>query len=140
MKKCEIAEQFFTSGFNCGASVLTCFCEDYELDTELALKVAGGLGGGCTDGEICGAAAGGVLVVGLKHGPYIQGDKGSLANCHAKTAQFIEAFKQKNGALTCRDLLADKPEGADDESVKERREFCLGLVKSSVEILEELEY
>ena len=140
MTKCEMAEQFFGEGFNCGASVLACFCEDYDLDLELALKLAGGLGGGCTDGEICGAASGGVLAVGLKHGPYIKGDKGAKANCHAKTAQYIEAFKQKHGALTCRDLLEDKPKGDDEESVRERRQFCLGLVKSAVETLEGLGY
>ena len=140
MTKSEISEQCFESGFNCGASVLAGFCEEYELDTDMALKLAGGLGGGFTDGEICGAASGGVMVVGLKYGPYIQGDHGARTNCHAKTAQFIEAFKQRNGALTCRDLLKDKPAGDDEESVKERRRFCLELVKSSVEILEELDY
>ena len=140
MTRKELAEQYFNDGFNCGASVLGCFCEDYDLDTEQALRVAGSLGGGFTDGEICGAASGGCMVVGLKHGPYIQGDKGALANCHAKTAQYIEAFKQEHGALPCRELLSDKPDGDDEDSREERRLFCLGLVKSAVEILEELDY
>ena len=140
MTKGEIAEHCFNSGFNCGASVLAGFCEEYDLDMELALKLAGGLGGGFTDGEICGAASGGVLVVGLKHGPYIQEDKGAKVNCHVKTAQFIEEFKKRHGVLTCRDLLADKPKGDDEASVNERRRFCKGLVDSSVELLEELGY
>ena len=140
MTKSEIAEQWFEGGFNCGASVLAGFCEEYELDTDMALKLSGGFGRGFTDGDICGAASGGVVVVGLKYGPYIQGDKGAMTNCVAKTEQFIEAFKQRHGALTCRDLLDDKSYGDDEESLKHRHQFCLGLVKSAVEILEELDY
>ena len=140
MNRVEVAEELFKSGFNCAASVLTGFCEEYDLDTELAMKLACGLGGGCGEGEICGAASAGVLVVGLKYGQYILGDQATKANCRAKTSQFIDAFKKKHGALTCRDLLADKQDGDDVESVRERRRFCAGLVKSAVETLEELDY
>ena len=140
MTRSEFAEQRFNGGFNCAASVLASFCEEYDLDTELASKLACGLGAGCGEGEICGAASAGVLVVGLKYGQYIQEDQASKANCRARTTQFIDAFKQKHGALTCRDLLADKQDSDDPESVRERRRFCSGLVKSVVEILEELDY
>jgi len=140
MTKGEIAEHCFKGGFNCAASVLSSFCEEYDLDTELATKLACGLGGGYGEGGICGAASAGVLVVGLKYGQSIQGDTGSKTNCYAKTAQFIDAFRQKNSALTCDELLADKPQGNEEEAVKERRQFCAGLVKGAAEILEELGY
>ena len=145
MSKSEMAQELYNGGFNCAASVLASFCEDYELDTELAMKLACGLGGGCAEGEICGAASAAVIVVGLKYGQCIQDDRGAKMNCHARTTQFLNEFRQKHGALTCRDLLADisqvpTPAGDGKEDVKERRRFCAGLVTSAVEILEELGY
>ena len=140
MKKSETAGEYFAGGFNCAASVLASFCEEYDLDTELALKLASGLGGGFTQGEICGAVSAAAIVVGLKHGMYIQGDLGAKANCHAKTTQFLDEFRRKHGAVICRDLLVDQPKGDDEESLKERRRFCVELVKSSADMLEELGY
>ena len=140
MSKSEMAAGFFKGGYNCSTSVLASFCEDYDLDTELAMKLACGLGGGCVEGEICGAASAAAIVVGLKYGQYIQGDTGTKTNCYAKTKQVTEAFKNKNGALACRDLLGDLRGKDDEESMKERRRLCTGFVESAAEILEELEY
>ena len=140
MKKSEKAEELFKGGFNCAAAVLAEFCEDYELDTELALKLANGLGAGFGEGEICGAVSAAILVVGLKYGQHIQEDVGTKQNCYAKTTQFIDAFKEKHGAFTCRDLLAGLSEFSEEEAVGERRRLCTGFVKSAVDILEELGY
>ena len=140
MAKKEIAEELFSSGLNCAMAVLASFCDDYDIDTETAMKIASGLGGGCAEGEICGAACAAVLVVGLKYGWSAPGDQGARANCHARTVQIMDTFRQNNGAVTCRDLLADAPKGTGDEDVKERRRICTGFVKSAVEILEDLGY
>jgi C_GCAxxG_C_C family probable redox protein len=141
MTKKETATDFFEGVFNCASSVFGAFCEDYDLDTELALKLTGGMGGGFGEGEICGALAGAVLVVGLKYGQYIPGDKGTKANCNAKRAQVIEAFRGKYGAIDCNDLLADYPLDPENETaMQERRRFCTSLVCGAVEILEELGY
>lgn len=141
MARKDIAAEFFSGGFNCAAAVLACFCEDYELETELAAKLACGLGGGCHLGDICGAASGGILVVGLKYGQYIQDDLATRANCAAKTTQFLERFMDKHGAATCRELLGcDIRTEEGMETVLQKKPFCAELVNSSVEILEELGY
>ena len=140
MTKSETAAHYFNGGFNCAAAVISGFCEDYDLDTELAVKLACGLGGGFGTGEICGAASAAVLVVGLKYGQNIHGDVGTKMNCYAKTTQLLDAFKEKYGAITCRDLLSSLAELEEDEAMSERRRLCTGYVKDAVEILEELGY
>ena len=140
MEKREKATELFGGGFNCASSVISCFCEDYDLDTELATKLACGLGGGCGDGDVCGAVAASVLVVGLKHGQHIFGDMGTKANCYAKTAQFMDAFKEKHGVVTCRDLLASLDGLGEEEMIAERKRLCTLYVQSAVDILEELGY
>ena len=140
MAKSDVAVEYFDSGFNCSASVFASFCEDYDVDTEVATMLACGLGGGCGAGEICGAVSGAILVVGLKYGQNIEGDIGTKKNCYAKASQVRDAFKEKNGALTCRDLLADTWELDKEEGKTLRRKLCTGFVKTAAEILEELEY
>jgi len=141
MTKKENAAELFHGGFNCAASVLASFCEDYDLDTELALKLACGLGGGFQSGEICGAVSAAILVVGLKYGQYVMEDLAAKANCRARASQIIEGFREKHGALTCRDLLGcDITTVEGRETALEKKPFCAGLVGSAVELLEELGY
>ena len=140
MTKSVVAGELFSSGFNCATSVLAGFCEEYELDTEIASKLACGLGGGCGKGEVCGAVSAAVIVVGLKYGQFIQEDYASKTNCYAKTAEFMDAFIEKYGAITCRDLLADLTEGDENEKMQERRRRCMGFVKGAADILEDLGY
>ena len=140
MKNSEKATEHFNGGFNCAASVLSSFCEDYELDAELAAKLACGLGGGCGDGEVCGAVSASVLIVGLKYGQHVPGDMGTKTNCYAKTKQFMDAFKEKHGVVTCRGLLAGVDGFGEEEALKERRRLCAQYVKDAAEILEEQGY
>ena len=140
MSRSEMAAGRFLGGFNCAAAVITEFCEDYDLDTELAAKLACGMGAGFCDGDICGAVSAAVMVVGLMHGQSSQDDQAAKINCRAKTVEFLDAFKRKHGVVACRDLLAGFPDDDSEEAVQERRRFCAGLVDSAVEILEELGY
>jgi len=142
--KRDIATDTFATGINCAASVFSTFCEDYGLPLDTALKLACGLGGGCRAGEVCGAVSGAVLVVGLKHGQLLGEDKETKALCSGKTAEFIVAFKARQPALTCRDLLGVDvstitPEEA-AEMFKDKRHICISAVADAAEILEELGY
>ena len=131
MKKSERAAELYKGGFNCAAAVLAEFCEEYDLDLDLAFKLTNGMGGGFLEGDICGALSAAILVVGLKYGHSVKGDHGANLNCYAKTRQLIDAFKKEHGAITCRRLLAGK-----DDSEEERRRMCTGFIKSAVDILE----
>ena len=140
--KGDIASAQNAGGFNCSTSVLTAFCEDYDLDAETAARLACGLGGGCRSGEVCGAVSGAILVVGLKYGQDQAGDQGAKANCYARTVQFLDKFREKYNAITCRELLgADISTDEGREAAQEKiGEVCPGFVKSAADILEELGY
>jgi len=140
----ELATKLFSSGFNCAQSVIAVFCEKYGMDKETALKIAGGLGGGFRSADICGAVSGAVLVVGLKYGQSIDGDTDTKQNCSAKTIEFLNEFRARNKAITCRDILQcdiTTPEGmAEARSKNLFRTTCVDAVKSAVSILEESGY
>ncbi|MCL2402030.1 MAG: C-GCAxxG-C-C family protein [Oscillospiraceae bacterium] len=138
--KKDIASGLF-GNFNCSTSVFTAFCEDYGLDLDTARRMAGGLGGGCHAGEVCGAVSGAVLVIGLKYGQDQAGDNDTRTLCYEKTDAFIKAFLEKNPALTCRDLLdvdITTPEG--NVLKMQKRHICVNAVESAAEILEDQGY
>lgn len=142
--KADLAAELFDSGFNCSQSVLAVFCEQYGLAKETALKMSCGFGGGVRSGEICGAVSGAVLVIGFKYGQSMAEDKDTKAECYAKTVEFMNAFRAKNKSVVCRQILgydiSIKEEYAQAESKNLFKTTCVDMIKSSVEILEELGY
>ncbi len=144
MEKTEIATELFRQNFNCAQSVFAAFAEDYGLPQETALKIAGGLGGGVRCGEICGAATGAVLVIGLKNGQSVQGDMDSKALCDSETAEFMKRFRELRGCVACRDILGiDISVGNNRMKAKELNLFgtiCVDMVTNAVEILEDMGY
>ena len=142
--KQDSAVELFNSGFNCAQSVFAVFCEKYGMNKETALKTASGLGSGFRSGEICGAASGAVLVIGLKYGQYITGDKDSKLNCNKKTEEFLSDFRMKNRSCVCREILGcdiSTPEGRKQaQDMNLFKTVCVDMVKSAVSILEESGY
>lgn len=142
--KSDTAVQLFNSGFNCSQSVLAAFCEKYGMPQECALKIACGLGGGMRCGEVCGAVSGAILVIGLKHGQNIAGDKETKNKCYSETAKFTDRFKCINGSIICHDLL--ECDISTKEGMKEAQSkgyfktVCINMIVSAVNILEELGY
>jgi len=142
--KSDIASELFVPGFNCAQSVLAPFCEDYGLDTETALKMTSGLGGGCNLAELCGAVIGAAMVVGLQDGRYLIEDRESRKICDTKVAEFVKEFREAHGNVVCRDLLGfdlTTEEGLAQKMAIPRDESpCNTYVRSAVEILEKLGY
>lgn len=134
----------FRGGFNCSQSVLSTFCEKYDLDEETAMKLASPLGGGAGAGEVCGAVTGALLVIGLKYGQYLMEDAAAKLNCRDKAAEFTKKFREKFNSLTCRDLLGiDTSLPGNREIAEERNLFrlrCDTFVAFAVETLAELGY
>jgi len=132
-------ESFSANGgtLYCSQAVLSAFCEKYGLDESLAAKLSCGLNSGFRRADICGAVAGAVLVVGLKHGD-------SKDICNQKTEEFIKMFKAHNGDITCRDILGcdiSTPDGRQNAIDKNLfKAVCVDIVRSAAEILEDLEY
>ena len=67
------ALRLHSSGYNCAQSVLAALGSYTGLDEKTALAVSGGFGGGVRCGEICGAASGAVMALGLAF-PYADGE------------------------------------------------------------------
>jgi C_GCAxxG_C_C family probable redox protein len=144
MEKTEIAAELFRQNFNCAQSVFAAFAEDYGLTREQALKIASGLGGGVRCGEVCGAATGAVLVIGLKNGHSQIGDTQTKEFCNAETVEFMKQFRAIRGGVTCRDLLGiDISVGDNRMKAKEMNLFntvCIDMVTRAVELLEDMGY
>ena len=123
MTKGEIAKNNFQNGCNCAQAVLLAFCEDYGMERETALTIAAGFGSGMAGlRETCGTVTGANMVIGLA-----MGEDRMAAN---KTFRaFAERFKEKNGSLVCRELLAVR--------VKTRL-TCADLCKEAGDLLEEM--
>ena len=142
--RAEVASAVFDSGFNCAQSVFSVFCEKYGIDKETALKISSGMGAGFRSGEVCGTVASAVLVVGLKCGQCVADDTESKANCYAKTEEFLDDFRKRNGSIICRDLLGcDISTDDGRQQALDRKLFdttCDDLVRSAATILEELGY
>ncbi len=91
-------------GFNCAQSVLAALGSYTGMDEKTALALSGGFGGGVRCGEICGAASGAVMALGLAF-PFSDGENaGSKARIAKLTMAFNRAFSDKFGAMRCQDL------------------------------------
>ena len=142
--KSEMAIAHFHSGFNCAQSVVAVFCEKYGVDKSTALKMCSGLGGGFRFGEICGAASGAVLVIGLKYGQDIAEDKTAKDTCNHKTVEFINLFKTRNRSVACKDILGFNVSNEEEYTQAQKQNLfkttCTDMVGSTVALLEELGY
>jgi len=136
-EKVQRASDFFSNGLYCSQAVLGAFCEQYGVSKETAFRISCGLNSGLRCSEICGAAAGAILVIGLKYG-----DAKNI--CNLETEEFIKSFREKNGGVTCRDILGcDIFTPAGHEKVVKENLFktvCLEMVVSAAQILEDLGY
>ncbi len=113
------------------------------LDRETARRVAGAFGAGMArTGETCGSVTGALMVIGLLYGKTRNDDDDSRERCYALAQEFMDAFRERNGSLLCRELLGvdvSTPEGI--ASVREKdlfRRVCPKFVKDAAEILEEM--
>lgn len=145
VKEERAVELFRTGGYgySCSQSVLGAFCEDNGLDLATALKLACAFGGGALRYKgMCGAISGAIMVIGLKCGHYIKGDMEAKKFCHAKTQEFIDKFKEKNGSIICCDLLGvGRDVEIDPKDFPALRDsVCPALVRSAVQILENMNF
>ena len=143
MTKADEAVASFKSGFSCSQAVLSSFSEELGLDRDTANSVACGFGGGIArTGNICGAVAGAIMVIGMKHGMTRQDDNAAREKTYALVQQFIRDYTAKNGSISCPDLLGY--DMADPVQFKEAREKkvaaqkCPGLVEDAVIVLERI--
>ena len=123
--------------------MLSSFGEEFGLDRERALRVAGAFGGGMARmGEECGAVTGAFMAIGLKYGKTKTGDEEAREKTYELVEEFVKKFKSRHGSIVCRALLGydlSSPEGR--KAAYEQGLFttlCPQFVRDAAEILEEI--
>jgi C_GCAxxG_C_C family probable redox protein len=137
------AAEYFARGFNCSQSVLAAYAGQFGLPEDLALKIAGGFGGGMGRmAGTCGAVTGAIMVIGLKFAGTTQGDVQGKENAYAAVREFVHRFKGRNVTMLCRELLdcdISTPEGmkrAQEEKLI--KQHCPKFIRDAAEILDQL--
>ena len=135
MTRADRAEALFKGGCNCSQAVFAAFADEFNLDEELAKKVACGLGGGVGRlREVCGAVSGAAMVLGMR----ANGDK---AAAYPKIQEFAARYRAETGSIVCRELLAGTGAttgGAPDARTPAyyRKRPCAELVRLAATLLD----
>ena len=74
MNHAEKAVEYYSNNFNCSQGVFTTYATEMGMDEKMALMLATNFGGGERKGELCGAVAGALMVLGLRCGHYDSND------------------------------------------------------------------
>jgi C_GCAxxG_C_C family probable redox protein len=134
----------FGMGFHCAQSVFEAYAADFGIDPLIARRMANALAGGSGVGGECGAVASGYLVLGLRHGSTTPayGDVDKETELFGRISRFVDEFKKRHGAITCRELLGV------DVFTKEGREEglrqnlftnrCPNYIRDAITILDSL--
>jgi C_GCAxxG_C_C family probable redox protein len=142
--RCEIAVDKFLSGYNCAQSVLYSYCDDLQLDKNTALKLACGFGGGMGGKEeVCGAVAGGIIVIGLKYGRGLADGRPATEQTYKLARELMNRFAEMHSSYICRKLLNDcdimteegKKYFKENDLINKK---CKECVKSAVQILDDI--
>ena len=143
MTKAEQALAHFKDGFSCSQSVLSAFATELGLDTEAALKVSSGFGGGMGHmAETCGAVTGAYMVLGMKTGRTHPKDSDAKEYTYELVRDFTSRFQKRTGHVVCRDILGvdiGNPDGY-KQAIKDRlfSKLCPNMVVAAAEILDEM--
>lgn len=144
MKRAEIARQRFEQGFSCSQAVFSALAERWNVDPELALRVAAGFGGGLArSAQTCGCVSGAIMALGMAQSTVAPGENRAAKEATYEAGQrFLRTFTGRNGSTLCADLLGcniSTPAGLTE--AREQGLFrarCGRLVEDAVEIVEEM--
>ena len=116
-ERADRARALFLNGYNCSQAVVGAFSDLFGMEPETAMRFAEGLGGGIGRMRLtCGAVSAMALLAGLKVSTGKPGDLETRKEVYAKVREMAAAFQEKNGSITCSDLLgAARPK---DDSAK----------------------
>ena len=138
----EKALRCFADHLHCSQSVLAAFSEECGITDETAFRLGSCFGSGMRRGNVCGACAGALRVLGLMYGETHAGDREGRQRTNALNDLMMNRFSEANGSCICNDLLGcdiRTPEGV--QYARDHHlftEFCPKMVASAVEILEKI--
>ena len=141
MTHAEKAKAYFEEGYNCAQAVTLAFAGEMGLDVEKAAQMASSFGGGLGRlREVCGCVSGMALAAGAIYGYSDPKAREEKADHYALIQKLAGEFKERNGSIICRELLAGinndtnpVPEERTERYYKKRP--CADLVYMAAEIL-----
>lgn len=111
------ARELFNDGYNCSQAVFGAFAEDAGLDMKTALRFASPFGGGMGRmREVCGGVSGMFMVLGLFFGYDEPDDAQAKKELYSYVRALADKFKESEGSIICRELLAGSENSARPES------------------------
>ena len=138
------AYDLFLEGYNCAQAAFCAFGDDTGMDREAAARLASSFGGGMGRlREVCGAVSGALLALGVLRGYADPADPQAKKDHYRLVQEFARRFREKNGAIVCRELLSGvqttpggEPEPRTPEFYKKRP--CPALIRQAAEIADEI--
>ena len=128
MSNADVAADLFKT-CNCAQAVLSALGPQAGLGTAECFRVAAAFGGG-------------MMVLGLRHGGTIQ-EPAARGEFYGKVQDFAARFARKHGSTVCRELIGCDLGTSDGQKTFNEKGLhagiCTTLVRSAVEILEEME-
>ena len=74
-ERVERGKEWFKKGYNCSQAVVAAYADVYDLDINLALRMAASFGGGIGRMRLtCGTVSGMCILAGLENGSTVEGD------------------------------------------------------------------
>lgn len=141
----ERAVALFEEGFNCAQAVFGAYADILGMDFETAVKLATSFGGGMGRmREVCGTCSGMFLVAGMLTGNANGADREAKKANYEVVQKLAARFREKNGSIICRELLAGvkifeegtaNPEQRTTEYYRKRP--CKELVRDAARIIAE---
>lgn len=144
MTRREKAVELFRNRFNCSQAVFAAYRDEGELGEQAALRLATAFGAGLasTGTGLCGAAAGALLALSMKHGMGSVESLEAKGKTYALGRSFLAEFEAKNGSCICERILGlNLGVPGNLERAREMKLFetrCVDAVKSAADILEKL--
>jgi C_GCAxxG_C_C family probable redox protein len=122
---------------------MTAFSDRYGLNTELALQLTSGLGGGLGRmGDVCGTLSGAALVLGLELGPKTPDDVDAKEATYQATRRLQDQFIARHGSNRCKALLKkDLSNPVEYQEAKNLGLFesqCPKYVETAVSLLDQM--
>ena len=132
----EVTEYFYNGGLNCAESTLRCLIENGIIDAPPeAVRMMTGFGGGMQRGTTCGAVIGAVAALGWVTGR-TEPEQSRQPSAEA-VREFLRAFEDTFGTLTCRELQAVyvKEHALKSEGMYRR---CTVFVEKAIELVQDI--
>ena len=143
-ERCQKALACHAGTLNCAQSVLAAYSDRIGLSDGQCYAIASGFGGGVRYGGLCGAVSAAVMALGMLYPHTPENALAGKTRAIHLTQEFQQRFRERFGALDCRDLLRLRDlRGTEQTEALGVTNHCDILIVSAVELLwdmlEELE-